>query len=76
VLRLRAQGFSYAKISAALNAAGVPTPGGGSRWMRSYVDRVLHTRYAMEIQAERQTISTGLSDVSEQVRGLDHQAMR
>ena len=51
VVRLRVQGLSYGKISAALNEEGVPTPAGGSQWLRSYVDRLLHTRYAMEILA-------------------------
>ena len=52
VAGLRREGLSYAAISAVLNAEGVPTPAGRSRWHRSYVDRLLHTRYAMEIIEE------------------------
>ena len=46
---LRRQGLSYAEISTVLNAERVPTPAGRSRWQRSYVDRLLHTRYVMDL---------------------------
>lgn len=49
VVRLRQQGFSYGAICNILNAADLPTPAGRPRWQRSYVDRLLHTRYATEI---------------------------
>jgi hypothetical protein len=49
VVELRCQGMSYAKISAELNREGIPTPAGRPVWQRSYVDRLLHTRYAQEI---------------------------
>lgn len=52
VLQLRCQGLSYGAISAVLNDEGVPTPMGGSRWLKSHVDRLLHTRYAREIAKE------------------------
>jgi recombinase len=51
IVRMRLDGLSYEKISAALNAAGVPTPAGGKCWLRSSVDRVLHTKYASEFAA-------------------------
>ena len=53
VIHLRAQGLSYAMISAALNAEGVPTPAGKPKWLRSYVDRPLHTRWVKEILASQ-----------------------
>jgi|HubBroStandDraft_1064217.scaffolds.fasta_scaffold1025413_2 hypothetical protein len=49
VVDLRRQGLSYAEISAVLNAEGVPTPAGRPRWQRSYVDRLLHTRYVVDL---------------------------
>ena len=52
IIEMRQDGLSYAKISAALNAAQVPTPAGGSRWQKSTVDRVLHTRYSEKIRKE------------------------
>lgn len=52
VVRLRLQGLTYAAISDVLNGKGVPTPTGRPVWQRSYVDRVLHTRYAAELMKE------------------------
>lgn len=49
VIELRRQGLSYNAISRVLNGEGLSTPCGGSRWQRSYVDRLLHTRYVTEI---------------------------
>jgi hypothetical protein len=49
VVGLRRQGLSYAEISVQLNCEGVPTPTGRPVWHKSYVDRLLHTRYAMEV---------------------------
>ena len=40
------------RISVVLNDEGVPMPGGGSRWLKSSVDRLLHTKYAREILEE------------------------
>jgi hypothetical protein len=51
VVELRRQGLSYDAISAALNREGVPTPAGRPVWQKSYVNRLLHTRYANEITA-------------------------
>ena len=48
-IELRRQGLSYAEISAELNREGIPTPAGRPVWRKSYVDRLLHTRYAQEI---------------------------
>jgi hypothetical protein len=49
VFELRRQGLSYAEIGAELNREGIPTPAGRPVWHKSYVDRLLHTRYAQEI---------------------------
>jgi hypothetical protein len=49
VIELRRQGLSYADISEELNREGVPTPMGRPVWQRSYVDRLLHTRYVQEL---------------------------
>jgi len=49
VVELRREGLSYAEISAELNREGIPTPAGRPVWHKSYVDRLLHTRYAEEI---------------------------
>ena len=49
VVELRRQGLSYAEISAELNREGIPTPTGRPVWQKSYVDRLLHTRYAQEV---------------------------
>ena len=50
ILRLRVRGLSYARICDVLNAEQVPTPTGGSRWLKSHVDRLLHTKYMREIR--------------------------
>lgn len=44
VVSLRASGSRLIDICNLLNAAGVATPGGGSRWWPSHVHRLLHTR--------------------------------
>lgn len=49
VVELRRQGLSYAEISVVMNREGIPTPAGRPVWQKSYVDRLLHTRYAREI---------------------------
>ena len=49
IIQLRTCGLSYEQISIALNAEQVPTPLGGSRWLKSHVDRLLHTRYVREL---------------------------
>ena len=46
VVELRNLGLSYADISMTLNREGIPTPAGRPVWRKSYVDRLLHTRYA------------------------------
>ncbi|WP_182885771.1 recombinase family protein [Microbispora sp. H10885] len=51
VLHLRAQGLSLIAISELLNAEGVLTPTGRSRWTKSHVDRLLHTRHAQRMIA-------------------------
>lgn len=52
IIELRQRGLSYEQICAALNAAHVPTPMGGSLWLKSHVDRLLHTRWVQEIIRE------------------------
>lgn len=52
VIGLRRQGLTYTQISVVLNAEGVPTPMGRPRWLRSSVDRLLHTQYARDILRE------------------------
>lgn len=56
IVLLHLQGLSYQEICNVLNTEGVPTPLGRSPWQRSYVDRVLHTRYARDILAVSQTL--------------------
>jgi hypothetical protein len=50
VIQLRRQGMSYAQICTVLNAEHISTPLGGSRWLKSHVDRLLHTRWVREIE--------------------------
>ena len=52
IIRMQKQGLSYAQICEALNADEVPTPMGGNRWLKSHVDRLLHTRYARRLREE------------------------
>jgi hypothetical protein len=49
IVGLHQQGLSLGAITSLLNAEGLATPAGRPRWQRSYVDRLLHTRYAKEI---------------------------
>jgi len=60
VVQLRRQGLSYAAISDVLNADGIPTPLGRSRWRKAYVDRLLHTRYVREIM-ETESVASSLT---------------
>ncbi len=48
VVAARARGKRLADIASALNADGVPTPGGGSRWYPSHVSRLLRTQDARQ----------------------------
>jgi len=52
VIQLHYQGLSYERIAAILNDEGVPLPAGGTRWLKSSVDRLLHTRYARQLLEE------------------------
>jgi Recombinase len=52
VIHLHAEGLSYERIAMLLNAEGVPMPGGGTHWLKSSVDRLLHTRYAEQLLEE------------------------
>ncbi|WP_096285324.1 recombinase family protein [Mycobacterium ahvazicum] len=49
VVAMRNEGLTYQSICDVLNEEGVPTPAGGSRWWRSHVSRLLHTRSAQEL---------------------------
>lgn len=46
---MRRDGLSYVQICTVLNAARIPTPMGGSRWQKSHVDRLLHTKWVQEL---------------------------
>jgi Recombinase len=50
-ITLRDQGMSYQKIADTFNAEGVQTPE-GSLWLKSSVDRLLHTQHAEAIRRE------------------------
>ena len=52
IIQLQRRGLSYEGISAVLNKERIPTPAGGSRWLKSHVDRLLHTRYVQDIIEE------------------------
>lgn len=52
IIGLERRGLAYGQIAAVLNADGVPTPMGRALWRKSYVDRVLHTRYVRELKEE------------------------
>lgn len=52
MIHLHAEGLSYEEIAALLNAEGVPLPAGGTRWLKSSVDRLLHTLYARKLLEE------------------------
>ena len=52
VIQLHDEGVSYERIAALLNAEGVPLPGGGTRWLKSSIDRLLHTLYARALLEE------------------------
>jgi hypothetical protein len=52
IIQLRRRGLSYARIADLLNTAGIPTPEGRPLWHREYVDRLLHTQYVRDIEAE------------------------
>lgn len=51
-IALRDQGMSYQKIADTFNAEGIPTPCGGSLWLKSSVDRLLHTQHTEAIRKE------------------------
>lgn len=49
IVELRLGGARLKDICNQLNADGVPTPGGGSRWWPSYVHRLLRTYDAQRL---------------------------
>jgi hypothetical protein len=56
IIELRRRGLSYRQIASVLNAEQIPTPMGNSSWLKSHVDRLLHTRWVQELARE---LSTG-----------------
>jgi hypothetical protein len=58
VVALRAEGHSLRRIARELNAAGVPSPAGGS-WSHSGVDDLLHTRHVMDYAESVGTVLSG-----------------
>jgi hypothetical protein len=59
IIRLRQADLSYEQIAGVLNAGGVPTPLGSPRWLKSHVDRLLHTRWVQELIEELGSPSSG-----------------
>jgi len=55
IIQLHRRGLSLERISAVLNAEGIPTPPGRPQWSKSHVDRLLHARYVQEIPVELDT---------------------
>jgi hypothetical protein len=58
IIQLRHRGLSYAQICSVLNAEQVPTPMGGTRWLKSHVDRLLHTRWVSTLIEELDSMPT------------------
>ena len=52
IISQRRDGYSLMQIAIALNARRVPMPGGGLRWDKQAVNRVLSTRYARDIATD------------------------
>jgi hypothetical protein len=57
MIQMRRAGMTYEAISDVLNAEGVPMPCGGSRWLKSSIDRILHSRYATRLAASLPTLA-------------------
>jgi hypothetical protein len=53
IIELRQTGRSYEQVANVLNTERTPTPMGSSRWLKSHVDRLLHTRWVQDIMGER-----------------------
>lgn len=49
VIDLWSQGLSLDMIGKTLNREGISTPTGRSRWTKSHVDRLLHTKHVQEL---------------------------
>lgn len=49
VVRRRTEGWRLEDICQVLNAAAIPTPGGGKRWWPSHVSRLLRTNTALAV---------------------------
>lgn len=52
IVRLRRRGLSYDQIANLLNTERIQTPMGGARWLKSHVDRLLHSRWVEDIIKE------------------------
>lgn len=61
IIQLRRGDLSYEQIANVLNAERLPTPMGGSRWLKSHVDRLLHTRWVKDIIEEVATAEHDLN---------------
>ena len=51
IVQRRFAGTKLREICAELNAAGVPTPAGGTLWNTGHVSRLYYTRAAVQIRA-------------------------
>lgn len=60
VIQLRRRGLSYKQIANVLNAEQVPTPMGSSRWLKSHVDRLLHTKWVEAVADEQLAPEAGV----------------
>jgi hypothetical protein len=64
---MRGAGARLVDICTALNAAAVPTPGGGAKWWPSHVSRLLDTRTAkLRLQQLDPLASSSSSDIPKQ----------
>jgi hypothetical protein len=55
IIAMRHQGLTLMQICIVLNAHGVPTPAGRPLWHKSYIHRLLHTRYVQDLIKEGTT---------------------
>ncbi len=61
ILVWRDEGWTFQRICDALNHSGIETPGGGRRWYRSHLSRLLKTRSALAFDRQRLSASQGSS---------------
>jgi Recombinase len=58
VINLRRQGLTLTQICIALNAHGILTPAGRTRWQKSHIQRLLGTQYVQDLLEETVNCST------------------